>query len=450
MNKKIITIILAVALILSLAACGGQNVTYPYGPVEGGANASDAVSGNGNYVVQKGDYLYFINTSETVYTENKLGESNKGAIIRSDLEGKNQTVVFPKVVSNKSGTGLYIIEDTIYFTSPCDAIDSSGNVQTSLLDIMSVKIDGTEAKKIATLKDNTTKLYFVKGEDSKAVYAVYEGVNEDGEKVLYRINTSSNDAKKEAFLKDYTSILFNENYILYTKTALISEETKIPDNYSNVIVNKIDGEVYVDGTTVFNGKTSSDSIKYMITLIEESNGKLYFSKKDSVLTLEDSLNRCDFSFNSMSDFNCNNSERVGMFSATANSIVEYNYNDKTGVIISKSGIGTAFYNNDKTLTRLKASTLMIQNAAENYLFIFEGEDKSEKGIKAYDVDKVLTDEEISEAPSEEILGEDKAVISTFGTVVVLNGKLYFYSKDNANKLTAYDINSKTVSVIGID
>ncbi|MEG1519780.1 MAG: hypothetical protein RR458_02215, partial [Clostridia bacterium] len=100
MFKKIIIAILVVALVLSFAGC--SKTSYEYGPIAGGANASDAVVGNGNYVVQKGNFIYYINSIESVSGKNTLGLTNAGGIVRANLDGSSATMVFPKLVANAS------------------------------------------------------------------------------------------------------------------------------------------------------------------------------------------------------------------------------------------------------------------------------------------------------------------------------------------------------------
>ncbi|MEG2116099.1 MAG: hypothetical protein RRZ69_00290 [Clostridia bacterium] len=445
MFKKIIIAILVVALVLSFAGC--SKTSYEYGPIAGGANASDAVVGNGNYVVQKGNFIYYINSIESVSGKNTLGLTNAGGIVRANLDGSSATMVFPKLVANASKTGLFIFGDRIYFTSPCDSVNSSGAVQSNLLDIMSVKLDGSNAKKHITLSSNSLEMTFM--EDGGVVYLVYV---QDG--IVYKLNTSVEKAKKEVFLEDFTSKLFAGNSIVYTKTALLDKEEKVEDRYSEVFSITPNGKE----TKLFDGN-STTNVKYKIEVVDVVDGKLYYVKKDDVLSLENATYCRSFSNGQAS----NDEKKVSTTPIAKDGVLTYNFNGKNGVIVSASGIGTVYFGNDGEIKRISSSALSMSFVKDKYLYFTNVSETAGK-VNRYDVDKILTTTE--KVTSEQVFGYKKSVEKdgetkeetvydtfyafNFLDVVSYGDNVFFYSgSQTERKMTVWNMTSDTMTVISV-
>lgn len=446
MFKKVLSLILVLAIAFSFAGCSKQS--YEYGPVSGGANASDVTVGNGNYVVQKGNYIYYINTLESVAGKNIVGATNLGGIARANLDGTGATMVYPKLVANASKTGLYIFGDRIYFTSPCDEVNSSGSIQSNLLDIMSVKLDGTDAKKYITLASNSYELTFI--EDGGVVYAVYV---QDG--VIYKLNTSVEKAKKEVLVENYTSKVFVENGILYTKTAMSEADKEVADRFSNVFSITPNGQEQ----KLFDGNSTNNS-KHKITLIDVVEGKLYYVKNDAVLSLENatycrSINGLQVS---------NDEKKVSTTAVATNGVLPYNYNGKEGVILSASGIGTVFFGNDGQITQLSTTALTMSFVKDQYLYTTSITESKGK-LSRFDVNKKLTTTE--EVKLEQVLAYTKSVETdgetkeetvydtfnavNFNDVVNYGDKVYFFSGEKTErKMTVWNMSDNTMTVISID
>lgn len=173
MKKKLIPIItiLVCALLLTLSACSGYNQKA----IGGGPDVSAPVTNNGSMVVQKGDYYYYINGKAEVEGENKFGSTVKGAIVRTKIDElydtTKQQIIVPKIVLNSyQDAGFYIFGDTIYYTSPNDAKNKEGTVETAYLNFMKTKLDGTGTVKLGTVSSNSLQhKYFEK--DGKVMLA---------------------------------------------------------------------------------------------------------------------------------------------------------------------------------------------------------------------------------------------------------------------------------------
>lgn len=176
--KKLIPLLLAAALCFGvLAGCGAQ---YKRSPLEGGVPEGE-VSSNGGFVVEKGDYVYFINGAEDYSADNTFGDVVKGSLMRiksADLAAGDmsavQTVVPALVVSQDYTSGFYIYGDRVYYATPNVIGDMSGEVQSSYLDFKSSKLDGSETMShyYVQVSDNTTVFRYVQGENG-IVYLLY-------------------------------------------------------------------------------------------------------------------------------------------------------------------------------------------------------------------------------------------------------------------------------------
>ncbi len=160
----------------SLGACG-----YTFTPLGGDFAAGD-VSSNGGFVVEKGNYVYFINGVESNTADNTYGSVVKGALMRiskNDLkEGKGdkaETVVPSLMVAADYTSGLYIYGDRVYYATPNNVKNTAGEIETDYLDFKSVKLDGTDIQSYFRVSDNATPYRFVEAGDGseKSVYVLY-------------------------------------------------------------------------------------------------------------------------------------------------------------------------------------------------------------------------------------------------------------------------------------
>lgn len=425
MLKKIISVLLVVVLALSFTACAKAK-EYPYGPVAGGASAGDKVENNGSFVVKKGDYIYFINSSELTTATNELGATTNGALMRANADGSNPTIILPKLVANTSGTGLYIFGDTIYFTSPCDEINSKGKVQNSYLDIMSVKLDGTNATKYATLGSTGYQMTFV--EDNGEVYAIYVSNNE-----ISSIKLDGN-SKPQVISSEYTSCLFYNGGLIEATT----------ENGATV-VKKVSANG--DKQELFNGNVNGR--KYTYTLVREDNGKVFYRKTDSVVTLEDSLCMRELS---------NVATETKLLENYTGSFVPTSY-PSDGIIASSATLGTVFVPfNGGEVKQLRSGTVSTLIRVDGKYLYYGTTSSNVLTVYRYSIDELMEGKGValqflvlSETTDEEgkvTTTYDTAYTSPFGTAAI-GGNLYYYANVTTGAKVLKVYNGEAISLVGV-
>lgn len=202
--KTLLTIFTAAVMsagAMSLAACSAA-----FTPANG--LPSGEVSSNGGFVVEKGDYVYFINGVESSSSDNTYGSVVKGALMRTkkaDVEsGKNgaEMIVPSLMVASDYTAGIFIYGERVYFATPSTTRDLSGNALNNYLDFKSAKLDGSDVVTYFNLEDSSTHYRFV--EDGNSVYLVYEREND-----LVSYNTSTKTSTLLA--ADVTSYAFDKS-----------------------------------------------------------------------------------------------------------------------------------------------------------------------------------------------------------------------------------------------
>lgn len=176
-GKKILAALLALALSASLFAACGKDFTSEPLP---GDTAGEVVS-NGGFVVEKGNYIYFINGVEEYTADNTYGTPVKGSLMRiakSDLDagdyGAAETVVPVLFVSQDLTSGFYIYGDRVYYATPTTARNPDGDIENSYIDFKSSALDGssTMGGYYVRMSDNATVFRYVADEDGN-VYLLY-------------------------------------------------------------------------------------------------------------------------------------------------------------------------------------------------------------------------------------------------------------------------------------
>ena len=166
MKKKLIMLVSICALvlitILSLTACN----KYKWNKISGG-DASAASISNGGYVVEQGNYVYFVNGYVGEVTENKWGDAFKQSIMRCEkkadgtYDNSTATVVVPKsIYYNSTKAGFAIFGNFIYYATPNVDKDSSGTASTTHTDFMRTSLDGQVTQLITTRNSRSTEFLF--------------------------------------------------------------------------------------------------------------------------------------------------------------------------------------------------------------------------------------------------------------------------------------------------
>lgn len=205
-GKKALCLIAAIAMTgATLASCGDGS--YKGDTLDGYVSGA-TVESNGGFAVKQGDFVYFINGSESYTADNNYGEVVKGALMRisvSDLANGNydnvKTVV-PSLFSTQSiKAGIYIFGDYVYYATPTTDKNLEGEVENGWLDFKRAKLDGSEAPSSYFLRMATSS-----SEDSYVTnyrFVTEKGVdrNNDGEDDVFCLYEMTADGSK--YLKSY-------------------------------------------------------------------------------------------------------------------------------------------------------------------------------------------------------------------------------------------------------
>lgn len=205
MFKKFVAILAVVAVsIVALVGCGGTNVGKV--DIDGVQNYEYAVMGNGGAAVQYGNYIYFLNGyrgyEDSNATDNTFGKVVKGGVYRVELAGTKSNVklganggwlfdradgefnvkytektdrtpdsynqaatakeadvelIAPKTVgtSGYSEGGITIYGEYMYYASPNNEKNRTGEVQYAKTDFFRMKLDGSSTQKLYTTENDS-------------------------------------------------------------------------------------------------------------------------------------------------------------------------------------------------------------------------------------------------------------------------------------------------------
>ena len=223
MKKKlfgIVALICCMVMGLSLfAACGtdwSNNVTL---------KPTGTVSSNGGFVVEMGDYLVYINGIESYTADNTFGKPVKGAIVVAKKDLSEKEVLVPKIaVSGDYNSGICVFGDYVYYATPSNRVNTSGETVNTDLVLARTSLDGKTTEELVTLSSNSAKYRFV--ENGGNVYAYYV---EGGALSVYSVtDKKATDIVEEDF-GSYTFLSAKETeatgyVIVYTQD--VEDETR--------------------------------------------------------------------------------------------------------------------------------------------------------------------------------------------------------------------------------
>ena len=327
-SKKIITIFTAGVLAASAAALAACDADFT--PLGGDFSSGEVVS-NGGFVVEKGNYVYFINGVESYTSDNAYGTPVKGALMRiakSDLAaGVNnaETVIPSLMVAADYSSGIYIFGDRVYYATPNNVRNTSGVVESEYLDFKSARLDGSDIESYFNVADNATVYRYA--EVDGTVYLVYESDSElhsyntenDTDTLLaknvteYVVDTAASGTPYIYYTMAVTmdidvedGALEREYNQIYRVRADVTEETAPYEyTFSEEYLEEHDGEApyvnlgeivldgigatYAGSPTQFThdleaGVTPLSYAGYTYTLQAYANGGLYFTRTDLAKT----------------------------------------------------------------------------------------------------------------------------------------------------------------------
>ena len=227
--KKLLLTIITVILVATMALGCGSSTTALAG-VDG-----EVKSANGSFVVEKGDYVYFINAKEEVSADNTFGKVTKGALVRvktsalADTKNAEAEVVIPKLMISESyKTGVFFYGDYVFYATPSVKKDKKGNVKTDETEFykFNLKTGKNDSSEIAISEDNMTEYRFI--ENNGKVYLLFVETETDGDHSHTRLKVYNATDKKEVYTSpDYAQMLMPEDNgtnVYFTKLSEGLEE----------------------------------------------------------------------------------------------------------------------------------------------------------------------------------------------------------------------------------
>ena len=243
------------------------------------------ITSNGGFATQVGEYVYYINGIESSTADNTFGDVVKGSLVRTKLSDlanpKNATVevVVPKIFASAYyKTGLCIFGDYVYYGTPNDTKDKTGQANNSYINFQRTKLDGTSTSSPFVKIENMAvvykfiqsgkNVYLITVEESNSVYTltVY---NQNGKKVFSREKIDSYSIPDE----------YEADYLYFTDLDVDKDENdekygilfsyKFGDEEAKTVI-KAKGE-YGQGNVYFGSEG------WTFALTKTVNGNLYFT-----------------------------------------------------------------------------------------------------------------------------------------------------------------------------
>lgn len=216
-------LILSTAAVMACGALAFAGCDKSFKPLTGDYSSDSAAVSNGGFVVEYGKYVYFVNGMEAYTADNAYGTPVKGALMRVEKdalkanpdESKYEIVIPSLMVSADYTAGLFIYNDRVYFATPNNVKNMSGEIENDYLDFKSAKLDGSDIQSYFRVDDNATVFRFVEVDD--VVYLVYHDDN-----ALYSYNTANKT--ETALAKSISAYVLNsadktDGYIYYTMSV---------------------------------------------------------------------------------------------------------------------------------------------------------------------------------------------------------------------------------------
>lgn len=259
--KKLTCVVAAAVIAAAGMSIAGCSSSYS-NKLPGDDIFSGDVTSNGGFVVEKGNYVYFINGAENYTASNKYGDVVKGALMRiskADLLAKRyektETVVSMLFVAQDYDAGIYIYGDRVYFASPTTEKDQDGNVQNDWLSFKSAKLDGSDTMKDYYFRsdDNTVDYRYV--EVDGVVYCLHVD-----DSTLYSYNTQT--GKDTVLVSNAGSSFYFDSSdpenatVYYTMSVTQDIATDNPSSVGYTQVYSVRADAVAENVGVKDGKAS--------------------------------------------------------------------------------------------------------------------------------------------------------------------------------------------------
>ena len=283
-RKTLILIAVLAVFIFAFAACNTES--YPFEALK---DTEGEVISWGTTFVEKGNYFYFVNGIQVPDEDddNKWGEDRWGMLVRVKIDelGEENAVietVVPKIIYTQNGGtfGFRIIDGRIYYGTPNSEKDANGAIQRAKTDIMSVKVDGTDTKRLHTF--DSAEIAFMISVKGSNVYITY--VNADRELRVVDVNKAKDKDTLVSEHVDEGYIFSRDNQeVFYTVTPIKEKEKEEdpdePYKY-NILYKFVAGS---DPVEIRNGKKNSETDPAdfeKLTIVKAKDGVVWFTLVD--------------------------------------------------------------------------------------------------------------------------------------------------------------------------
>lgn len=405
MLKKLSAVFLAALLTLSLVACkkdANPTVTSKDPTVS-------QVSSNGGFLVETGDYVYFIN-GNTDAGKYETGKVTKGALVRvkkTDIakgsEAKCDTIISKLLVADDTAAGVYLFNEYFYYAAPSTEKNSKGEVKTDKLLFFRTKADGSDTSKSICGKDfdssveyryvSAGKNVYLIVKDSSDLY-VYDAI---GRKQIFKYSDSVSTIQETLFSSDagdpalfYTIKPVNKTTYPDDKDSNRATESYYEVYSVNFGESKVEAkaERVLDGIgTLTSGNTDGKGVYMMgatFDLIKYTKNTLYYS----VTSLDSTTSGVTaYKYMERSKFGEDNAVKYNDETVT----VTMNYGD---AVASSVFSDSALYLGSTEILYIDSSSLMFYDYTKN----------GEANLY-YGAQKILDNEKISGATLDFIVKE---------------------------------------------
>lgn len=365
--------------------------------------------GNGSFLVEKGDYIYFINGKVSVSSSNEFGNVNKGSLVRmkktdlADIENAKIETVLPKlIITNSYKTGFYMYGDYVYYATPSTVKDKQGNVKNSETEFNKLNLKtGKVGSPITYSTDNSVEYRFI--ENNGKVYLAYTftKTENDVEKKYFKVYNAT-DNKLVYTSQEYNDMLMAEDnsasiyFTQYSKGIKEDEKANFQDVYRYNVGD--DKETLVVSGTGSEGKNYHNRSEYTSDLLFEESGieglTINLIKNTGKylifkITTLDTSNKSSFYYGvDVSNKDCNFQAKINLGASnakttdkafTANAI--YNSLDSVYYIETSEGSGAGLVkfdytksnlggiNQGKTLISSDCNGYVIYSVIGNYMYL---------------------------------------------------------------------------------
>lgn len=417
MLKKLSAVFLAALLTLSLAACKKDA-----NPTVASKDATVTnVSSNGGFLVETGDYVYFLN-GKTDAGKYETGKVTKGALVRvkkTDIAkgagAECNTIISKLLVADDTAAGVYLFDEYFYYAAPSTEKNSKGEVKTDKLLFFRTKADGSDTSKSICGKDfgssveyryvSAGKNVYLIVKDSSDLY-VYDAI---GRKQLFKYSDSVSSIQKILFSSDvgdpalfYTIKPVNktiypddndsnratENYyevysVNFGESKVEAKAERILDGIGKMTSGNTEKKgVYMTGATFDLIKYTQDTLYYSVTPIDKtaSSMKTYKYMERSKFGEDNAVKYNDEAVTVLMNYD-SDAVASSVFSDSALYLgsSEILYIDSSSLMLydyTKKGEANLYYGAQKILDNEKISgatlDFVVKEGTDDYLYFHNG------------------------------------------------------------------------------